>query len=561
MKNKRWISMLMILCFICSLCVFADADSVEQAIRDDEGIGKKHDLALITEKNINPDIVDINEDGSLILNGYVPTLTIAVSFGRFAAGTYTAAIQITGDISPIDTNVSLRYGKVGDGQNNQRWVNVVTPCKTITLSGDEKTALVIKAGTTLKNVRIRLTITEVPESTGSASMEDITLQQELLDAGLTKMMAYNRKEPCLNFALITDTHCAFFPEDYYSCTNNIDLFRKVCAFVDFGVHCGDVVVSTEKTKEEAIAEWELWDRAIEGAECPIYIAKGNHELNARWPTQETYDYDKDHSQFITNEEFNVRAQIHAGRRQRNLHDPDGSYYYVDYEDFGVRIIILNAYRESTDDLNKEFGEEQLRWFAEQALDFSRKEIPSNWTSIIFVHTLEGNESPVIGKLLDGFISGNAVTELPEFDTAHFTRQGPMLFVGVISGHHHDDVYTNQIDGSERNINSIIVDNSFTDTQNRYARFGYILDELGTENEYCVSLFSLDVNNHILYETRLGRIGFAEYIGDEQGRYGYTVRKTDPATEERKTDRSFSYGLSDEENRILSGIDDHNRNVG
>ena len=220
---------------------------------------------------------------------------------------------------------------------------------------------------------------------------------------------------------------------------------------------------------------------------------------------------------------------------------------------------MNSYISSHADTAKTFGSAQIKWVAEVALNFSSVSDKSDWAVIFFTHTFSGLEATTIGTIIESFMLGNDAN-ISGYDTSYFVGQGAMNVCGVFHGHDHDDLYTNTIVGSASNINYVGFDNSFTDISTELARDRIVLDELDTENEYCVSFISIDTQNKKIYETRMGRLGYANYLGEGQGRRDCEILATDPNTNEKKMNRSFSYGKQSSDHHIDSGIDYLNKNA-
>ena len=145
---------------------------------------------------------------------------------------------------------------------------------------------------------------------------------------------------------------------------------------------------------------------LKGSQLPTYVIRGNHDRNDYHGRYCPLEY------IIKNEEW-TPLMIDELSRCNAVHDendPFSTYYYVDFEDKNVRLIVLDAYDyplTSSDgeraDYNAErwnkVDDDQLLWLANVALD----EKKDAWTYILSSH------SPICDP--DSFINNKEVKNI------------------------------------------------------------------------------------------------------------------------------------------------------
>lgn len=370
------------------------------------------------------------------------------------------------------------------------------------------------------------TATVIPGSGQSVDPAEKFISQ-FARAAQQEIASRNADHPCLNFALITDTHM-YKEGNTFACENNVKLFNRVANYCDFAVHCGDVAESgnmqgsdpsagSHVERHTHIANISRFLQLTEGIHVPLYIAHGNHDVNRYVATS------PGQNALLSSRWYNMvrprAATVHA-----NADDPDSGYYYVDYEEFRCRVVVTNYYNAVDEDgyakVEQAMGNAQTDWIINTALD-----IPAGWTVIIFNHAWQ-------------FTRGS----IPQKIAALRAAGTPVIF---IHGNDHQDDYTNQPYRHNSStwdktyagtvFNVIGVDNSFVKVRDTEvfdpgsgpqgeAIFAQGWNETGvpgTETEYCVDIFTVDFADGKIYEKRLGR-GF---------------------------DREYSFGPADSDNHI------------
>lgn len=310
-------------------------------------------------------------------------------------------------------------------------------------------------------------------------------------AKMSNIITKNSTNSCLNFAFITDTHVG---TDVYgqSGFRNLDLFAAVAnsGLPKFAVHCGDISTAKPTTTRadymgflsEAMAH-------MSNINVPLYIAMGNHDCNG--------DEENTVANAINAQDWLYLTQLKAQADVQSNQYASG-YFYVDYDEFKIRVIVLDSYYYDTASLEttkvkSAFPTGEGAWLGSTALNLTSKSVPSDWSVLIFVHKISDySASSALWNVIDAFRSGTDVTK---YDTAmNFSQQGSGNLIAIIQGHEHGDAYV-----SANGANFITVT----------AGKG-ISSNIGTIEQYAVSMFTIDPVARKIYETRIGRGTDREY---------------------------------------------------
>lgn len=359
--------------------------------------------------------------------------------------------------------------------------------------------------------------------------------KEMLDSIRPIIIGYNDTNKFLNFSWCTDIHTnGVYAYNDYVAMNNIRVFALLNdeKWLDFAAFGGDLYSSYGLTREEALAEIDNSMQIMRPSPIPFYMVKGNHELNTKtlhvadpnnldwnnvtyyiidpsnikeyteitesqWDgVQRLYYGNADPESFITRSQWYMIFQNHV-EGHFNESDPYGGYFYKDFDAEKVRVIVLNCY--DTDRESYSFKGEQVKFIAENALNFSDKPDRADWGVLFFVHNfysasevqsvLSGN-TPEMYNAMTAFASGTDYNKTigNVSITANFSEQGAGKIIAVIHGHQHADTYDNTYGWN--NIGTIA---GFSNISN-----------VGTYDEFGFDVFTVDSENKILYETRFGR---------------------------------------------------------
>lgn len=278
-----------------------------------------------------------------------------------------------------------------------------------------------------------------------------------------KVLEYNLHDKFINFLFITDIHFDGKTEDVRCAKVNLEHFVSACneGYCDFAAFGGDVYSAYGAAKGEALEYISEAKEYLDRIRIPLYMTKGNHDRNAKINQEET----------ISNIQYHLLFHNHIiGDNVRfNKKDPYGNYFYADYPDEKVRIIVLNYY--DAQDMQKAgIHDRQLEWLDLQALDFKDYGNPSEWTVVFFAHNYKQcrdrfwkiieQKRKATGIRTAAFIYGD--THMDQYDIDH-----GMNMVGVVCGY-------------------------------------CTPEEENTSSEDSFSVFTIDTVEHRLIETRVGR---------------------------------------------------------
>ena len=269
---------------------------------------------------------------------------------------------------------------------------------------------------------------------------------------LTPLRSQTDDPDVLEFAVITDTHQFGSTADVRYAHANVRAFVEYCnttPTLQFALFGGDFYNAYDTDHEQGIQCLQQAAEGFGGLKIPFYATRGNHDCNAKCRTPEGRP---DNSQIITDRQYyDIFSPLsHTSRFHHPegvVTDPDnpyGNYYYIDFERQRIRLIVLNNYdRDSLETAG--YHGQQMRWFAEQALDFRSKDDASDWGFIILGHavTIDYSHNPIT-RLLHAYVRGQDIFDSDAGVTysRHFSLRPTARFIGFIYGHYHEDNYTN-----------------------------------------------------------------------------------------------------------------------
>lgn len=300
------------------------------------------------------------------------------------------------------------------------------------------------------------------------------------------------------FAMITDVHQFSPTADYRNADNNVLSFVKYCnehkelAFAYFG---GDFFNAYDTDHSQAVWSLQQSHRVFDSLTIPFYTTRGNHDCNGK---QRTADRKPDNSQIITDDEYyemwsplsEANPLRHPEGIVVNAEDPKGNYYYRDFDQYKIRMVMMNAYDSDSMEIYGFHGQ-QLKWLSEQALDFSQKSDRQEWAVVLFSHYFQGKiQSYAVDRIIKAFHEGYDIKERDNHVSFHgkFEAQGPMQVIGCIHGDQHADLYNNNA-----GYNVIGLTRCFASE-----------GEVGTDDELCYDHFVINTNTKTLTEKRIGR---------------------------------------------------------
>lgn len=243
--------------------------------------------------------------------------------------------------------------------------------------------------------------------------------------------------------------------------------------------------SYESTLADAKSRIQTMLSAIDTNGIPLYIVKGNHDLNTKY---DDVMGDSTYPNRINDEVWQSIIEPYATNAVFNSEDKAG-YYYVDLTN-NVRLCIWNQYTgECVDTTGPEgdgTGTTQIYWFRDNAYtDEDGK------TIVTIFHNPEQ------------FASGEFMITRCYCDGGTYSGKtwtgGNKAF--CITAHNHADNFGYLYDGvMAQNVPNFNVRNAFAVTRSTASNAS--IDE--GNDRACVSIFTVDVENQHVYETRIGK---------------------------------------------------------
>jgi len=278
-----------------------------------------------------------------------------------------------------------------------------------------------------------------------------------------------------------------------------DLAHVYCANLTskYLLNGGDLLSIPRMTYLETL---KILDRHVErfgGSRVPVLITKGNHDImpNSQYTNRMWYQQ--------------MQNPFNTDRMIRNPDAPYDAYFYIDDEEYKVRIICLNTYK--YDNGGRGIQTVQLKWICEEALDLSDKQDESEWKVFVFGHShligdadISGDEPTVPADyafMSQCFGAINKRQNVPNtyginaiFENTQYT------FLAYFCGHVHGDNVVNN-DGY---MHIVVTCDHPTHSVDGYVRV------FGTKDEYAFELMSFDFTNGLIDCYRIG-VGYDRFI--------------------------------------------------
>lgn len=336
------------------------------------------------------------------------------------------------------------------------------------------------------------------------------------------------KSNALTFLWVTDTHTTL---NDFGFIGSSPYIGSVCAQMtkyvpcEFVAHTGDIIDGTSFVDDELSLLSEL-NRNFMDSSCPVFYVKGNHDDNR------IYALSKGGDGYGSGEDYILDSELYARTNafHKNVRTPVGNnkmYFYYDDEHTKVRSIFLNSYdfTEECDEAGnrtenpsvKIFSQEQLDWLRDDALNFTEKEMPSEWGVILFSHLYLHND---VYRILGNFQNGIDV----------FEGRGNGEIIAQFVGDDHLDMlsyfqftYTDyaatRITGLNASKGRDNTEDATTDNSVLYPP----AKVKETENETAFDLVTIDRENKLIYLTRYGARSLV--YNDETGEFDLLAART------------------------------------
>ena len=173
------------------------------------------------------------------------------------------------------------------------------------------------------------------------------------------------------FLVSTDTHhykldAVYMGKNVAALSNFVDL--------KFTANLGDLirgysVQDVDGPENMRACMDDLVSRYTTNSRCPVFMTVGNHDTNHMWFTKWA-----DHTAQMTPEEQVKRVfeplKKHNGDKM--ITDDDGSYYYMDFDEDKIRVVVLNTSNGTYDGTGLSdvitISQKQVDWFKTKALN-------------------------------------------------------------------------------------------------------------------------------------------------------------------------------------------------
>lgn len=249
-----------------------------------------------------------------------------------------------------------------------------------------------------------------------------------------------------SFIAFSDAH---YDKDSESVVNGIihagqamELIRKAVN-IDFAVNLGDntwgsSVSGDETTIEVGLEEIREVNKLIYPAfnGIPNFRVAGNHD-------NLTFNYTFNGNNYLDENELFPLFGIYNRGAVYQDGEKDRGYCYRDFEEFKLRVIMLNLndHKELTvnDDTYQYTNGVQMKWFAE-TIDLSDKDDAADWSVLIFSHQpLDFGISIFCNNILKAYLEGGSYTKTRDGVTinCNYAGKNQATIIGNVHGHNHN----------------------------------------------------------------------------------------------------------------------------
>ena len=315
----------------------------------------------------------------------------------------------------------------------------------------------------------------------------------------TKLRVINHLEAgrYLTFAVMPDIKAR---ETDYEWENNFELFNRFMEVCDFGTVLGNAVYggtglnsNTQQEKADFVSNAGLVTEKIGRIKKPVLMVHGKSDCNA--------DVEYNTNSFVNNNQWNIIFSVEKTAGEISSGGIGKNYYYKDFDEYNIRVIVLNKWV-SNSSVTEGYGQEQLIWLADNALDFGDKNNISDWSVLILQngHNIEEMRNILVAFRSAGSVTINNVT----YNFATKNNNTTIPIVAVINGNNIEDVYDyDNPDGGNNQPKSTYINN--IGLNKGYIDLGNGLESwrIGTKEEFLMSVFVIDTVENRLYELRAG----------------------------------------------------------
>lgn len=332
--------------------------------------------------------------------------------------------------------------------------------------------------------------------------------QSLLKEAKEKIEQADPQHRFLRFSFITDTHRGGKTALVRHQEGNIRLFSQLSndGTVDFAAHGGDWFNAYDCKLEDALRYINEEKSLFNIHAVPFYTTKGNHDCNGKallpakpeeidwihdrycvydtlngWQgyqpiTKEKWDGVKTLHTYIPDLAQQITRYQHYAIHMKGLdivtngEDLCSNYFYKDFDKYKIRFVSLCYYDSDTLEL-KGIHPKQAEWLRTEALDLSLKPQASDWRILFMIHSMPTSKTDTLNRIL-----------------TNFNEKHPGVLIGCVHGHTHVDELNEESGFPIIGVSA-----------------GFCIDkDLGTKDEFCFSVFTIDTDKRLIRETRIGR---------------------------------------------------------
>ncbi len=343
--------------------------------------------------------------------------------------------------------------------------------------------------------------------------------QEAVNEAIDKINGYTEAagRDCTIFAWFSDTHYMEGGKNY--ATGAITAAVMDSCNIPFAILSGDVLTqSVLETEDEVIDAY----RAVYSMLSPIKSdrllqVEGNHDgswgkvdldEDGEFEDGEYYQYNMTDEQI-----YNYMFRQHAADARR-VYGESGTWFYIDDPVSKTRFIMLNdvwdKYETDSDTgvaVNNQmggygFGQEQLEWFAKEALSFDE----AGWAIVVSAHVPVNQkgirDGEIVLSILESFENNETFSgscgkkgswEYVDI-SVDFTKNKSNEIIGFYSGHVHKDSLVTSLSFPVVTITSN-VNTSYDENEEER--------EYGTDNEVAVDFVVVNRKTKEVHHVRLG----------------------------------------------------------
>ena len=288
----------------------------------------------------------------------------------------------------------------------------------VDISNDTVTAETLAEGITAHD-RNGNAITGIAYSVGSEESIPSYVTDEA--NRLVDVVLSHQTDNCIRFLVMSDSHHSNDVTNTLNGNKHAGQAAKIIADsigLDFAVFLGDYTAGDANTTiATGINDIKTVNSLIADAfnGIPNFRTVGNHD--GLW-SSETLNGETLSNALLTGL---------IGSHMRH-NDKGGSYGYADFEQYKLRVICLNT----ADGAAENVSNEQLKWFAETALDFTDKQ---DWQFMIFSHhPLDWGNVYKTSNILGAYINGSSYSS--GNISINYSGLNEAVFIANFHGHTH-----------------------------------------------------------------------------------------------------------------------------